>query len=127
MNEANLDSGKGQTHNDAFVVHRSVRLKDAPEKPRELLDLLLKSDAVRAADLDVKARLLRISYDASACIFSDVQKLLEETGNPISEHWWEKVKVGWYQYLDENAQANAKSKGGACCSNPSDIYANRKK
>jgi len=114
---------------DAFVVYRSLRIQGVHHQndAQILQQCLAKQKGVKNVDVDVKRARLKITYDASQVGFGAIERALTDTGYPPEINWWSGLKSGWYRYLDENAQANAKSKGGACCSNPSDIYANRRK
>lgn len=123
-NKAGLDEVS-----DAFMVHRSLRMQGVHHQndAQILQQCLVKQKGVKNVDIDVKRARLKITYDASQVGFGAIERALADTGYPPETNWWSRLKSGWYRYLDENAQANAKTKGGACCGNPSDIYANRRK
>jgi hypothetical protein len=115
--------------NNAFVVHRKLSIpailgKDCARMIRESFFVI---DGVQEIVMDMDHKTMRITYDASQIGFDEIERLLSECGYPVSGSWWSRYKSGWYSYLDENARANAKSKDGACCGNPGNIYANRRK
>ncbi len=112
---------------DAFVVRRSLHVPGIDKNPQKTEKMLTSLKGVRVVDVDLKRGRLTVTYDASQTGFWVIEKILDDTGKPIKKSGWSRFKSSWYRYLDENAQNNAKSKGGACCSKPSDIYANRRK
>lgn len=114
--------------NDAFVVHRCLKIPSMRDKnSRQIIQACLAElKGVLATDVNNRMR-LTITYDATQVDFGRIEKVLRDVGYPTGNDWWSRFKSGWYRYLDENAQSNATSKGGACCSNPGDVYANRRK
>jgi len=129
MNEITPDKSGVSASNDAFVVQRSLRVSSVhPQNDvKALHHSLATKKGVKTVDIDTNRTRLRITYDAAQIGFDVIEKILANAGYPPDVSWWSRIKSGWYRYLDENARINAKSKGGACCSNPSDIYANRRK
>ena len=115
--------------NDAFVVHRKISIPAIKGKDCILIirELFSGINGIQKFRINVDKKNIHMTYDASQIGFGDIERLLREYGYPVSGSWWSRHKSGWYRYLDENARANAQSKGGACCSNPSDIYAKRHK
>lgn len=114
---------------DAFVVHRVLPIQGMrTQNDVEIIQgHLAKLKGVQAFDVNLKKSKVKITYNAAQTDFGIIEKTLNDSGYSPKNSRWSKFKSSWYRYLDENAQTNAKSKGGACCSNPSDIYANRKK
>ena len=117
------------TLDKAFIVHRKISIPTIQENDsRTSIGILLSEiKAIHNYDFNENRKTVQITYDNSLIGFGDIERSLTECGHPISNSWWSKYKSGWYRYLDENAKANAKIKGSACCSNPSDIYAKRHK
>jgi copper chaperone CopZ len=115
--------------NSAFVVHRSLPVPGVHDQGnvQTIHDCLGGLDGVQEVDVDSARKRVRVVYDAAQVGFEAIEKVLIDAGYPLADNWWVRFKSGWYRYLDENARANAQSKGGACCSNPSDIYAKRHK
>jgi len=60
-----------------------------------------------------------------ALSFNEIEQIFKVNGLKISGHWWMKLKMAWYRYTDKNARENTMTKGGSCCSQPKDIYAQR--
>lgn len=110
-----------------FLVTRSIPLSfpSAAERDR-VLAALAQTDGVLGARVDRNGR-LRIHYDAARIGFGDVEHALTAAGLslPTGASW--RLKSAWYRYLDANARSNAQAKAGACCSKPTDIYANRRR
>jgi copper chaperone CopZ len=115
--------------NNAFVVHRKLLIPTIQEEgcARIIRESLSSLGGIQKLIVDIGHKKIHISYDAAQLGFAEIEKTLIHSGFPSSVSWWSKFKSSWYRYLDENAQTNAKSKAGACCSNPSNIYANRRK
>lgn len=115
--------------NEAFVVHRKLSIPEIQGKDcaRNIRESFFGVDGVQEITLDADHKTIQITYDASQIGFGDIEYLLSDCGYPVSDSRWSRYKSGWYRFLDENAQSNAQSKGGSCCSNPSDIYAKRHK
>jgi len=126
---AKPDNAEEPKLNDAFIVRRSLRVPQMRDKAAvDIVQACLSElDGMVTVNIKLNRARLKLSYDASKINFGNVLKKLEGAGYPMANDWWSGFKTSWYRYLDENAQTNAKSKGGACCSNPSDIYANRRK
>lgn len=106
--------------NDGFTVRRSLRLGAPAPAAAEVLRAL---PAVAA--VEVQGARLRVTYDNSRLGYRELQQALSEAGHPPASQGLERLRAGWYAYLDANAQANAGTEG-ACCSNPKDIYASRR-
>lgn len=115
--------------NAAFVAHRSLKMQRMQDhdSTQIIQACLAELEGVLTTEVNVSRMRLTVTYDAAQTDFGSIEKTLRDAGYPPENGWWSKLKSGWYRYLDENAQTNAKSKGGACCGKPSDIYANRRK
>ncbi|HHI94181.1 MAG TPA: heavy-metal-associated domain-containing protein [Gammaproteobacteria bacterium] len=129
MNETASNKTGVDALDDAFIVHRSLRIQGVHHQDdvQAVQRCLAKQKGIKNSNVDVKRARLKITYNAAQIGFGVIEKVLTDAGYPPGTGWWSGLKSGWYRYLDENAQTNARSKGGACCSNPSDIYANRRK
>jgi len=110
-----------------FSVHRSLVLPDMGDDDVEKIQACLKAlPGMQQVVFDPGRRKLALTYDASRLGFWSIEQALTEAGWPPSRDRWARMRYAWYRYLDENARANAEARG-ACCSNPSDIYAKRHK
>jgi hypothetical protein len=129
MNKTTPNKEEAVQPDDAFVVHRSLRMKGAQDdnSMQVICDRLGSLEGMQKLEVGPGRGKITITYNAAQLGFADIEKNLVDIGYPSALGWWSRFKASWYRYLDENAQANAKSKGGACCSNPSDIYAKRRK
>ncbi len=119
MNDEAKNTASGKT---AFDLTRVIPLaSSARDKWKIAAEKLLTIEPIHAASIDQQGR-LRISYDASFIGIRDIESLLDELGIARAESFWWRAKSAWYSYVDENAQANACSTGGACCSRPPSAY-----
>ena len=113
--------------NTAFDLTRVIPLAPAGrEKWGNAVARLLTIEPIHAADIDPMGR-LRISYDASFIGVRDIESLLDELGIARKNIFWWRIKSGWYNYVDENAQASACSTGGACCNRPPSVNSGSRK
>ena len=61
---------------------------------------------------------LRLSYDAARIAYGEIERALDEAGLRRRASAWWRLRGAWYRFLDENIKANARARGGACCSRP---------
>lgn len=102
----------------AFDVERKIPVAAGAMGPlQEAVRQLRAMEPVSEAQVDKQGR-LRVAYDASRIGMSDIEALLDQSGIARATGFWPKLKLAWYRYLDENARANARSGGGACCNRP---------
>lgn len=121
-----------QAHNKLdsnFVVTRWLRaaapLDEAQAK--RAIEVIRALDGVGVVTATGGRRIrLRVTYDASRIGFGALRKALQGAGLSPATGSWSRLRSAWFNYLDTNAQANAGTSGGSCCSNPSDVYASRK-
>ncbi len=113
--------------NNAFTVTRVARTINASDKQlTRVAQILEETEGLLEVRVGREGR-LHIRYDASHIGFGDIERLLDnvDIALPRSAGWW--LKSAWYRFLDQNAQTNATAKGGACCSNPTDILSKRRR
>ena len=118
---------KGQTDKGAFDVTRKIPLAPAAAETlqnavRQLTDV----DSILDAHIDRHGQ-LRVSYDTSGVGISDIEALLDHAGIARASGAGWRLKSAWYRFLDENARANAHSRGGACCNRPPSAHGTRDK
>ncbi len=122
-----MQTNPGTAKGGPFAVTRTVRTADVPP---ERLDRVARgiegTEGILQASVGRRGR-LRVRYDASCVGFWDVERMLDEAGVALSRGVGWRLKSAWYRFLDQNARANAVSKGGACCSNPVDVFAKRRR
>ncbi len=110
-----------------FSVHRSLVLPGMSDSNvQQIQACLTELPGMQQVVIDVGRRKIALTYDASRLGFWSIEQALAEAGWQSADDRWSRLRYAWYRYLDENARANAEAKG-ACCSNPSDIYARRHK
>jgi hypothetical protein len=96
-------------------------VNSAKAKWQEVARKLMTIEPVLDAQVDLRG-ILSIRYDASTIGMHDIETLLNELGVPRKTNAWWKLKLAWFRYVDENAQANAHASGGACCNRPPSVY-----
>ncbi|MFA6901767.1 MAG: hypothetical protein WC236_01660 [Gallionellaceae bacterium] len=115
MTDESKNTAKGNT---AFDVTRKIPLAlSGMDKWPHASAKLLTIEPIHEASIDRQGH-LRISYDASYIGIADIESLLDELGLDRDKGLWWRVIAGWYNYVDENIQANACSTNGACCTRP---------
>lgn len=101
-----------------FDVSRTILLAPVDaEKLQEAVKQLRSVEAVLSVEAGPRGQLL-ISYDSSHVGMHDIEALLDKAGIARPPGAWWRLKSAWYRFLDQNAQANAHSQGGACCNRP---------
>ena len=114
------------THSQYVVKHRvSIPGLHNIEQLRLLVRELLQLNGVVEVVGIIRRHQLRISYEPNRINFDKIEQTLTALDFPPSLHWWMRLKANWYRFTDDNARANAEAKGGSCCSQPTDIYAQR--
>ena len=112
-----------------YVVKRTIRLTGLSGD--QALAALVAELSAQPGMIDVKANArrqrLQLHYDVKQFLFDDIVQFLSVHDVALAPQWWMRCKASWYRLLDDNARANANARGGACCSNPTGIYAQRHK
>ena len=112
-----------------YVVRRTIRLTGL--RGDQALAALVTELSAQPGMIDVKANArrqrLQLRYDVKQLLFDDIVHFLSVHGVALSPQWWMRCKAVGYRLLDDNARANANARGGACCGNPTEIYAQRHK
>ena len=86
--------------------------------------LLRELEGVHAASLE-GAR-LRVTYDLTRQDFPGLLAQLRGAGLLGSPGALGRLRAAWYGYLDRNTRDSVQSKGGACCSDPREVYLRRR-
>ena len=118
-----------QPENASQLVHRVVKIpilycEHCLNKITRHFDTL---SGINSLKFDIAKKKLYVEYDASKLGYNNLKKQLAEIGYPVSNNFWSNIRGALYQYQDENIRGNATSGDGACCSNPTDIYAKRRR
>lgn len=61
---------------------------------------------------------LKVDYDAALIGYGEIEAAVDAAGLVRRKTLAWRLRGAWYRYLDENIRANARSRGGACCSRP---------
>jgi hypothetical protein len=117
------------TVNPATVLKRTFRLQRGQSAPphRRLDPMLTALPGVVETRLERSGRRLKLRYDATQIALDAILQRMDEIGIRPATGVWQRLKQAWYRYVDETVKENNHVKGGACCSNPADIYAQRHK
>lgn len=123
-----METVSTQTKN-AITVRRTVKvpMMQCEHCVQTIRECLAGLAGMQQVDINLAHKQIRLIYNAAQLGFADIEAALVTAGYPPAHNRWSCIKSAIYSYLDENARVNATSKGGACCSNPSDIYAKRHK
>ncbi|MHB1213965.1 MAG: hypothetical protein ACYCY9_03160 [Thiobacillus sp.] len=109
---------KGKADKGPFDVSRKIPLAPAAaETLQNAVRQLTAVDSILDAHIDRHGQ-LRISYDTSRVGIRDIEAWLDSAGIARATGAWWRLKSAWYRFLDQNAHANAHSRGGACCNRP---------
>jgi len=71
-------------------------------------------DGIDEIDYDAKTQRLNLSYDATHLSLQKVEKLLQEYHLAIRDNWWNKLKTGYYEFVDTNVKSNAEHQPSCC-------------
>jgi len=74
--------------------------------------------AVHEVVLDVANKQIHVGYDASQTDYQSILDALKDMGISQEKSAWNRLKAGWFQYLDTNARENARAAPPACCNKP---------
>lgn len=106
-----------------LVVERRLRLRGAagPEA------VATAGEMVGVVEVHSGGGGLRIRYDCARCDFGALVTALRAAGCAAEPGWSGRWRTAWFRYLDRNLRDSAQGGGGACCSDPREIYASRRK
>jgi copper chaperone CopZ len=88
---------------------------------RTVTDRIGRLTGVRGTRADVRRHRVTVVYDTTRLYYRQVLDALAETGYPVPETWWSRLKTSWLQNLDETGRGNANRPEAPCCSNPKGI------
>jgi len=116
---------KEQLDKGPFDVTRRIPLAPAAaETLQNAVRQLNAVDSILDARIDRHGK-LRISYDSTSVGIRDIEAWLDSAGVARASGTGWRLKSAWYRFLDENARANARSRGGACCNRPPSAHGPR--
>ncbi|MCB1824068.1 MAG: heavy-metal-associated domain-containing protein [Candidatus Competibacteraceae bacterium] len=88
---------------------------------------LTQQPGVQDVQIDLQHNCIHIHYDNTIIDVETVVEALRNAGCPPRQRFLDRLKYGWWRYLDENARGNATSTQAPCCSNPATIHAQRRR
>lgn len=104
--------------NDAFLVTRKFKLSyadtNAFNEAVQKIDQLYGMDSLKFIE---KSKMLKVSYDASRMSVDDIISIFEKWSVAQKTNWWNKNRIGYYRFVDQNVKNNANSKP-TCCNKP---------
>lgn len=116
---------KGKADKGPFAATRKIPLAPAAaETLQAAVRQLAAADSILDARIDRHGQ-LRIAYDTSSIGIRDIEAWLERAGIARAAGAGWRMKSAWYRFLDDNARANARSRGGACCNRPPSAHGTR--
>lgn len=68
-----------------------------------------------------------VTYDVRSITLEEIVTALRDQDIVVSDDRRSRWVIAWHSYLDRNARANLGNPGSPCCSNPTQIYASRKR
>ncbi len=119
-----------ETHDSqAYMVARVFRTAASivPEQAEHIAQSLLEAAGVVEVHVGPGFSRVQVTYDVSRIDFSRIEHILTDCGFPPPGNWRQRVRRAWYGFVDENVRDNAPSSSGNCCSQPTNIYASRKR
>lgn len=72
---------------------------------------------VDTVSFDIKSHVLNIAYDATRLSIECIEDVIEKYALEISHDWWTHFKEGYYRFVDQNIQDNAKTEPWSCHTN----------
>lgn len=105
-----------------FILPAMTHERDA----QVVTDRIGRLPGVRATRADVGRRQVTVVYDTTRLYYRQVLEALAETGFPVPDTRWSRLKTNWLQNLDETGRENANVPAAPCCSNPKHIAPTRR-
>lgn len=59
--------------------------------------------------------LLRVTYDGAHWSMDELMETIDSHGGRVKKGWWDRRKLSWYRFTDDNVKANAMH-DPFCCS-----------
>lgn len=103
------------TSQEQFLVRRKLTVAGLAESQWEkLIQELNHHPCVDFAECKSKDRLLA-TFDGTHFSIDELIDFVGAHGGHLNSGWWERQKIGWYQFTEENIRANVKHEP-FCCS-----------
>lgn len=107
---------------EAIRRKRLRLLCDTPETP----DLSSIAGLI-GAERETGSRRFTAVYDVRETALDALVRELQQRGVTLDIRPGTRLAIAWRSYLDRNARAHLTHPGSPCCSNPTSVYAARKK
>ncbi len=101
----------------ASLVKRQLQLKAAPESEQALADFISEADQLQGMDslsYAPETNQLELQYDASHLNLAQIEQLLSRFHINLQDNWWQHLKQGYYQFVDDNIRDNALHQPSCC-------------
>lgn len=122
---ANTDHRVGVT--EINLVRRTLKLD--PQTTENVGELILEIDVLFGVDrvsYDEEQNVLSIDYDASRVNLNVIEEKFKKYSVEPSHDWWTHLKEGYYKFVDQNIQDNAKHTPWSCHLTPPGSQSKRK-
>lgn len=85
---------------------------------QQAIAVLGKVPGVNKVTTDISSQHITVRYDVTQTYYTDIIKILSDTGFPPKENWWFRFHLSWYRYTEGNMRDLAKAPKSACCNKP---------
>lgn len=103
--------------NEQSLVSRSLSLDTAQVTEEELEQILTELDqlpGIDSVDFQADKQWLQLHYDASHLNFEQIEACLNRHKIDATRGWLNRLKAGYYEFVDENIRANLKHQPHCC-------------
>ncbi|WP_319782629.1 hypothetical protein [Oceanisphaera sp. IT1-181] len=98
-----------------FLLRRKLAVEGLTEiQWEDFIQELNHHPCVDFAEGKPKSRLVVI-FDGTRWSTDELINLIEAQGGRLKRSWWQRQKIAWYHFTDDNVRANAKHEP-TCCS-----------
>ena len=112
-NMSDLDHRVGVS--EVNLVSRKLQLKGLTEFNREkIVSEINEAFGIDSVTLDIKDCLLHIAYDVTHIKLDAIEQIIIKHDADISDAWWNRLKVSYYKFVEQNMVDNAKHKPWSC-------------
>jgi hypothetical protein len=111
----NLNDTEGEWH-----VTRKIIVQNMVDEPSvSCLSKLFESvEGIELVSVHADMSSIDVRYDIRHTFYSDVLKLLTESGFPPKNSWWQKRRIQWLGFTESNMRDYSKTKPSSCCNKP---------
>ncbi|MFL0802742.1 MAG: heavy-metal-associated domain-containing protein [Agarilytica sp.] len=103
---------------EVTLVVRHLKMEPADqEKIDAVVHEIDEIYGVDSVSFDAASHVLNIAYDATRLSIECIEERIEKYALEISHDWWTHFKEGYYRFIDQNIQDNAKTEPWSCHGN----------